>query len=207
MTSDRSPLPIDLVAERRWIPKLWIGLASVVVVVAVLPPVIITWITNGPGAVLEALVVVAGIAMFIVVAALPILAVGRRQCARMVRRVERLRPGWPLVLGQIPLGGYATAKSAAVILVVLRDAVEVWGYGDTSPRWTVRRTPGGVSMVRSGGITGSGVYDLEVSDGDQRVAIRPCNLRKLPWFPMSRHSDFADALSALGEKPEDHLIR
>jgi hypothetical protein len=205
MTSDRSPAPIDLVAERRWIPKLWIGLA-VVVVVAVLPAVVIPWITNGPGAALGVLAIAAVMAAVVIVVILPTMLVGRRQCARMVRQVERLRPGWPLVLGQIPVGNYATAKSAAVVLVVLRDAVEVWGYGDTSPRWTVRRTPGGVRLVRSGGMTGSGVYDLEVSDGDQRVAIRPCDLRKLPWFPMSRQSDFADALTALGEKPQDHLV-
>ncbi len=145
--------------------------------------------------------------MFVfVVVLLPWSVIGRRQCARMVRQVERLRPGWPLVLGQIPLSGYATAKSAAVILVVLLDAVEVWGYGDSSPRWTVRRTPRGVNLIRSGGITGSGIYDLEVSDGEQRVSIRPCDLRKLPWFPMSRHSDFAHALITLGERPQDHLV-
>lgn len=207
MTSDRRPSQIDLVAERRWIPKLWIGLASFVVVFAVLPTVAVGWIASGPGAVLEALVIVTGIVMFIFVAVLlPMMVVGRRQCVRMVRQVERLRPGWPLVLGQIPLGGYATAKSAAVILVVLGDAVEVWGYDDISPRWSVRRIPGGVSLVRSGGITGSGVYDLEVSDGDRSVAIRPCDLRKLPWFPMGKQSDFVDALSTLGEEPRDHLV-
>jgi hypothetical protein len=204
MTSDRGPSPIDLVAERRWIPKLWIGLAAAVVAFAVLPAVVTTWIANGPGAALGVLATIVIVVLLIYVLLLPTVLIGRRQCARMVRQVERLRPGWPLVLGQIPLA-YVSAKSA-VILVVLRDSVEVWGYGDTSPRWTVRRTPGGVRLVRSGGITGSGVYDLEVSDGDQRVAIRPCDLRKLAWFPMSRQSDFADALSTLGERPQDHLV-
>lgn len=49
MTSDRSPTPIDLDAERRWIPRLWIGLVIVIVIVAVLPAVVISWITSGPG--------------------------------------------------------------------------------------------------------------------------------------------------------------
>ncbi|WP_201846217.1 hypothetical protein [Myceligenerans indicum] len=144
--------------------------------------------------------------LLLVLALLALTTAGaRRECARMVQGVERLRPGWPLVLGQLPQGGRATAKSAAMILVVMRDVVEVWGYGDSAPRWTVRRVPGGVSLTRAG-VGGPGVYDLQVSDGEHAVKIRPCDLRRLPAFPMSRQSDFETALTALGEEPRDHLV-
>jgi hypothetical protein len=212
MSSDPRPRQKYHASEHR--KALWIGAASCVVSGVVLLVAALRdpyWYIAGP---------IAGGVLLLIVLILALMAPKyRKRREGLLKAVQAARPGVPIVpaLGVSEIREDARRAGAStdnlspwvaspVALAVLPDLVEVWVWGDSGPRWAIRRAGAQISAESLG--SGSkwaatpGTPGIRVSDGERSVHCIPY-YQDIPRHNRIRHVE--QALCDLGENPARHI--
>lgn len=200
-------------SERRKV--LWLGLATCVVSGAGMTVAAV----REPDTYIAGPLTAGAVVLLIVLSAVLTAPMYRKRRDGMLKTIQAARPNVPVV---VAVGAGVTREDArragvstdnlspwvtsTVALAVLPDLVEVWVWGDSKPRWAIRRAGAEISVEA----LGSGIKwaktpstpGIRVSDGERSVHCVP-NYSGISR--RNRMGHIEQALRDLGENPADHI--